>query len=324
MRLTLHAVEETGKMTPMRTDCHAPSNIKPEDYEFEGCFYLIMPQDMRILCAFYPDAFKAFQEEKQRWLDRLAVEGFAGNFRAKKNCDHCGAHFHYANVWMHKPTQQLIVVGQTCADNTMEKSSRAQLEYGRLVSRVHSVRELAKSREAAEKRKSSFFELYPDMIEALKTDHYIVRDIATRLNEYGSLTDKQVALVRKLASEALQPKEAEEVWLPVTEGRRSVVGTILATKTQEGFMRRQSELKMLVKVDGIGGSEKIWCTCPRSLWQTAESDASLKGARISMTITVVRSRNDATFGIGKRPASAEFITEETPTGPVLAETANLS
>lgn len=54
-------------------------------------------------------------------------------------------------------------------------------------------------------RQAKFLAEHPGLETALATDHYIVRDIAARFQQWGSLSEKQVALVLKLAGEATQP-----------------------------------------------------------------------------------------------------------------------
>jgi hypothetical protein len=231
------------------------------------------------------------------WVDSCGWKG--GNFTDKRTCDHCGAYFVYGTAYRHHPTNEVIVVGWECAQNTMDRNDRAELEYARLVNRVHNVREIAKTAQAAAKRKADFFALYPDLQEALKTEHRIVKDIAGRFEDYGSLTEKQVALVRKLAAESkLSPAErGEPEWVPVEEGRRTVEGEVLVVKgssTPWGWSE-----KMLLKVGG-DKAEKIWLSKPRGL------DAE-KGRRVRLTVTVARSEKDPCFGLGSRPTKAVLL-----------------
>lgn len=59
---------------------------------------------------------------------------------------------------------------------------------------------------------------YPGLEDALKCSHPIVQDIAFRFNRWGSLSEKQIALVLKLAADANKPAE------PVVPGEW--VGTV--------------------------------------------------------------------------------------------------
>lgn len=277
----------------IRTDIHTPSSIDPAAYSYERSILTRVPADMEM------DA-KILMEEIRENLAWLAVEGWqGGNFAAKRTCDHCGAHFVYGAAFRHHDTNQVIVVGRECAQNTMSVDSKAELAHQRLVSRVHSMRAEIQARTAIQARMTALLALYPDMVAVLATDHRIVRDIAARFESTGQLTEKQMALVRKLHTESLQPAKAEPAWKPVTEGRRTVEGVILATKLQESLYG--STLKMLVHLDG---DEKVWGSVPSAL---QASDQPLKGARVRFTATFERSRDDALFGFYKRPSKASRV-----------------
>lgn len=65
---------------------------------------------------------------------------------------------------------------------------------------------------------NNFLNQHPGLSEAFATDHYIVRSIFDQFKAKGRLSDKQVALVLKLAGEAAKPKEV----LPPSEWQGTV------------------------------------------------------------------------------------------------------
>lgn len=61
----------------------------------------------------------------------------------------------------------------------------------------------------AERRRivrDAFLARNPGLEEALKIDHHITRDLDVKLTQWGSLTEKQIALAIKLHGEATRPK----------------------------------------------------------------------------------------------------------------------
>jgi hypothetical protein len=287
-----------------RTDVHAPSNINPADYTFSRVFWLCPPKEICFFAALegmsVMDAFRKEQAETKAMVEAEGWKG--GNYAAKRTCDHCGARFNYGVVYRHNPTNELIVVGWICAEKTMDCDSRVELEYNRLVQRVHNMRKHVKAQQALTKRKNDLLALYPDMVELLECGHRIVQDIRSRFETTGYLSVAQMNLVRKLYAEEVHGAEKPEPkWLPVEEGRRELEGQILATKLVDGYYG--STYKMLVQIDRPEGSEKVWVTMPSNLIGQGEK----KGKKVRFTCTVEKSQKDPTFGIGKRPTGASLL-----------------
>lgn len=298
--------------TKVRNDIHSPTNIHPEDYNFERVVYLRASADDRIWMAVAGvEAFKAFEAERKAALDLVEREGWkGGNFTTKRTCDHCGARFNYGVVYRHKPTNELIVVGYICADKTMDVEDRVTLEYDRLKSRVDHMRKWVKTQAAKTRRAEALFEVHPEMREALETDHYIVHDIKRRFAEVGQMTEKQVALVLKLWNESKTGHSSglgEPTWLPVIEGHRTVRGIVMSFKSRPSDYGRLPFVQMLVRVDREDGSgaEKLWGSVPSGL----RSDKFTRGARVEFTADVERSHSDECFGLTRRPTGGRFIEE---------------
>lgn len=139
--------------------------------------------------------------------------------------------------------------------------------------------------------------------DALNVDHYIIRDIAGRFFQYGSLSEKQIALVLKIARE--RAERAAEPQIEITEGHRTMTGKVLSAK-----LNRWETPKMLLKLDT---GEKVWGTVPTALlyqvggatiprrYDRYDQLPLLKGRTVTVTAKVEKSRNDPCFGIFKRP-----------------------
>lgn len=150
----------------------------------------------------------------------------------------------------------------------------------------------------------------PGLAEALQTNHRIVRDIASRFEQFGSLSAAQIGLVFKLAREAQE--RASEVRAQAPTGRQTFTGVVVSVKDHEtdfGVTR-----KMTVKVQNPDGSMWVaWTTVPAALWQTPGFHTSMViGATVTLTATLERGK-DAHFAFGKRPTLVRV--DAWPKGP---------
>lgn len=289
-----------------RTDIHSPKNLDPANYEFEDVIYL------------YPTTAEIWTEfDRQHYdfcMEQVKADGFkGGNFDTKRTCDHCGASFRYGMLYRHV-SGEIVVVGNICADQTFSVSSKAALELKKLKKRVSTFRGKIKSEAARAKRWEDLEELYPDVAAIFEVfDHYIIQDIKQRYLDWGKISDKQLALVRKIAQDIEEKANTPEPeWQEVTEGKRDVTGTILTVKFQNSMYGTSQ--KMLVHLDG---DQKVWGTCPEALsWKTNEYGQAeardfkeMRGMRISFRATFERSKDDAKFGFFKRPTKVVVVEE---------------
>lgn len=128
----------------------------------------------------------------------------------------------------------------------------------------------------------------------------ILRSFANQLARRGGLSDRQVEVAFEIASRP--PKPADPTPVPVVEGRHEITGKVLTVREQASQFGYQ--LKMLVQVEAADGAAyKVWGTVPRSI------DTVERGAQVSFTATVERSKDDENFGFFKRPANAAVVEE---------------
>jgi hypothetical protein len=220
-------------------------------------------------------------------------------------CTACGAAFMHGEVWRHLPTGEHIHVGHICGE-----------KYGLLVDRSAHELEMDRRRQAAAvmierarkaEARRTFLAAHPGLEEALKTDHGIVGDIGRRFIQNAELSEKQVALVFKLAAEAATPKpDAEKlVPAPVASGRQTVEGEVVSVKVHESAYG--DSVKMTVKVQTPEGVWLAWGTRPSNLQCTRGSkvrfEASLKAGR------------DAHFALFSRPTKAVLVAAAQPVTP---------
>lgn len=149
--------------------------------------------------------------------------------------------------------------------------------------------------------------------------NHIVRDIAMRLQSWGSISDPQVTLCSKIVREdderrALRAAE-REMASPAPSGRVVVEGEVVMVRAYEGDYG--TTWKMMVRADD---GWKAFVSIPRDLEPSSytggtEDDPTsfvaqvlaLKGQRVRFTATLAPKADDPTFAIAKRPTKAEVI-----------------
>jgi hypothetical protein len=138
-------------------------------------------------------------------------------------------------------------------------------------------------------------------------------DIYRKLQQYGNLSERQVAAVLRGAerdAEFAARREAERIELksvaPLAEGRRFIAGEIVSAKWKVTPYGMQA--KMLVRE---AEGNKVWGTIPANLVPDDEELQPLVGALVSLTGTVRRADDDPHFGFFSRPQHGALGAGET-------------
>jgi hypothetical protein len=287
-----------------RTDPHSPSNLRTEDYEFAYCY----------------DAHPAEGDRAQAmiWLNLLLEDGWRfGQVHGGDTCDHCGARLRYVAVLKHIPSHTLIKVGEQCLDN---RFSLATSEFHRLRRSA----KLNRERKVMAEVRAEFARDNADVIAFLAEKmtecearfgyipepeydyHLNLRfwefyiSLYTRLERKGTLSDAQVAAVRKSIVKDRERAARREDELadaePVPSGKGTITGEIVKIDLQVNDYG--SREVMTVKDDR---GFKVWGTQPRSLYEAKVGD------RVTFTATLERSDRDEFFGFFKRPSKAKTL-----------------
>ena len=127
-----------------------------------------------------------------------------------------------------------------------------------------------------------------------------IRDMVWKLEQKGTLSDKQVNYLRILVERIARRYERAAQWAaesqdaaPVPTGRLTFTGEVLTVK--EVYSQFGPATKLLLKTaDGW----KAWGTCPRAL------ELPAKGDTVTLTATLEPSKDDAKFGFFSRPTGA--------------------
>jgi hypothetical protein len=276
-----------------RTDAHRPAVLVTEDYDFVGTYDRDIRPPMPPCSA---QALRAFQEAAAR-LAQLArmVSNSAVAERGLSQCHHCGARIRYGAVLFHRPSGSYIAVGETCLENRFELAS---VEFHRL----RKAAELDRAERRIKKAVAEFVEAHEDLaflavaeeVTARTTNDY-VRDVASKLRRYGSLSERQVAAVRRvLEREAERAAQvATEVKVDAPTGRHEVTGRVLTTRWQASDFGET--LKCLVQVgDPTTGAWRAWGSIPSAASWT-------RGDVVTFRATFEPKEDDPTFAFYSRP-----------------------
>jgi hypothetical protein len=226
-------------MTKTRTDAYAPKNLVTEDYE-----YLFADDNQR------PGRLIGVDMD---WWRSITNWDPAMRNRNTNQCHHCGAHLRYFAILRHVPSGFAVVVGETCLDN---RFSLATAEFQRLRKAAELDRQKMRIKAEAEafvsgltgdvrtafERDSIITEAFP-FIEAGSYADYTIRDIKRKVwDYYGNASERQVAFVVKLISEArgkaeaaarIAAERASEVRVNAPTGRVMFEGLVVSRKWRD-------------------------------------------------------------------------------------------
>ncbi len=299
-----------------RTDLHRVSKFKPESYEYLFSFSFPSADAP----GYNVDLLRAVHTgEAQRALifsfgfkptgDHEMVTSPWGKvpFFSYPNgtCDCCGAHFVHGSCYRHAESGEAITLGHICCEKAgIFTNDEWQDAYKAQVAQMRETRRALNRNRAALRR---WVIENREIAKLLHTDHDIARSMRARLIETAAkwgLTDKQIALLRKLADDAANPKAEEvKVAAPKTDERIRVEGTVLSVKEHESAYG--CKMVMTVKVETADGIWITWGTIPGSIIEDVQ-----RGSRVAFDAKIVVSDRDESFTFFKRPTKAQVTNEE--------------
>ena len=296
----MKVVFEDGSVAEVkRTDNHRRGAFQPEMYEFFAWYYLSdrprKGQKSSVMRASEQIA-KYFAGTDEHGIPIVDYEAMPyGDFG---KCGVCGAVFAMGEIWRHKDTNDLVHIGHDC----VAKYEMAGADWDALADERRRALEARRTAARRAKGKEKLLAAYEGLEAALKTDHHIVRDIARKLEQNGTLSDAQCKLVFKIAGEvkariASRAAQIMETHVAAPMGRVTVRGTIVSLKEHEGAYGVTT--KMTVKVAEKGGVWLCWATVPAGL----EPE---KGDEIQFDAELSTGR-EPHFAFGKRPTKASIV-----------------
>ena len=277
----------------MRTDVHRPGVIEPAEYQFIGIWY--DPQSSEVV-----GGDMLMEQEREDIRDFMTDHGARWADHAHGGtCQCCGANAAYLGAFYHESHNEMIRVGQDCAEKLRMGCEGA---FNAARRKVSSAREglMGKARSRLQLEERGLIAAW-NIWEAKAqedSDQVIVVDMVQKLISYGSFSDKQWEFLKRLMyrienRETLEAERAAEKAqaLDCPTGRMDIVGTVLSTRVVEG--QYGATLKMLVKTPG---GYTLWGTVPKGL----EAE---RGTEVSFKATVEPSKDDSKHGYFSRPSA---------------------
>lgn len=286
-------------MADKRTDPHRPSALDPAEYEWVRS---------------YPPSGA---DPTKDWLF---------------TCAHCGHHpCLWGEVYKHKPSGDEIVIGNICAQNTLDYPSIAKLSAARNKKAFTNSRARSTNRAALEVQAPEIVAWLDRILSGEDPEDFdFVLSLAGKYYQGKPFTQKMIDTLERcrLAHQHWQEefekrRKYEEEHPPPAfpEGRKVVRGYIVSVKSKHTDYGWQT--KMLVRLmDG----NKVWGTLPASIMEkvtlpkgwnfqhvnddipSSDLAEKLKGNMIQFSATFQRSSNDEHFGFFSRPSKADFYT----------------
>lgn len=298
-------------MTTKRTDTHSYGSIVPSEYS------LVMMFELAPEMPFFQGVPEWWTKMREQYVALRRDENFR-DFNG--GCAVCGQrNYKTGAIFRHEPTGELIEMGWMCAEKVDLAVDRAEIERFRATRKSLTLAFQARAEKRARIRE--FVATAPEgLLEDLRVDHHIIQDIRSKIGKYaGGLSEKQVALVRRLADEVRNAEpEATPVAIPAEflDGRVEFEATILGFKTVEGMYGTQD--KMIVQVDVEGGAFKLYGTAPAKLYDLCEKKfdgevpeggywKAIRGEKIKMKARIDQSDRDEAFGFTNRPSVVAFV-----------------
>lgn len=325
---------EVKKSSTKRDDKWSPSNIDWNRLEIAMIIekYVEENEEGRQHSTSYdsivrdnlPMAFEETPDSNARTalMDYYDIRGLSDD-ESKMRCGVCGHVLRYGGVLVDLELRDGVMVGFDCLE-TYERVTEglvdARFKARNAAARAFGDKNYAKCCAENEGLDEAF---------EIAKDNHIVSDIYQKLRKYGSISEKQIALVHKIAQGTIdyqaRMEERERIAAAAPDapsGKQTVSGTVVSLKSQETYFGgvRQVQLKMLVVADE---GWKVWSTVPASLTDIPIKDETgyVMGSRsinpgehITFSVTLEPSPDDKKFTFGKRPTKA-ILSEKTEIGP---------
>jgi hypothetical protein len=324
-----------------RIDTHRPAAIVPADYSFVAFEAEKATGDVML------DAEIHRENRRMITLHMQSTGGKYSHHDHGGNCGICGnANAIYTALFHHAPTNTYIRTGQDCAakldagvdftkfingtrDALAARAGKRKAQAFLASHGLEAAWALALAAEAdlpIDPRRTRKEQGWDDVnsvntiieVTELYFEERTIRDIVGKLVKYGSISEKQVAFVRKLldAIPARAGKEAARAAeiaaakpVPVSDKRITIKGKVLSIRPATEF----APTKILVQhADGW----KVWGTMPvvtsvgevNGLVETIYTPID-KGDEIQFDARVTVSKDDPKFGFYKRPTKAQITKE---------------
>jgi hypothetical protein len=246
-------------------------------------------------------------------------------------CDICGQSICDVVRLRHRVTGEMRMLGLDCAstfDMNLGKAFR-DAKTGLL-----KIKREATTRRKAEKLAVVLAPLRAEMTAWAAEDSFranVARNAIRVMDKGRRPSPEHMALIEKCRAQGPQrgferrerPARVEEQHVPAPEGKQTIRGVVVSTKSEDKMFGRQvtPTYRMTVKVTtDDGGVYFVNGTAPRALldaaWERLECPEgalpALRGCVVEFTATLTRSDRDEHFAFADRPSKARLV--EWPAG----------
>ena len=247
-----------------------------------------------------------------------------------RRCALCGHGLKIACAVTHRPSGNGYWIGRDCA-----KSITCLAGYGKL---IEGATVALAQRLACDKREGDWLAKNPDAMGIVTwakrpAAPRICRDMVEKLRRFGSLSDKQVAVLEKIRQDDIDRRA--KATAKVQPGRQTFKGIVRKVRVEEGIQRsRWGHAPKIAKVLlDLGTGVRLWGNLPENSTLTEAMMTRLPESRractkvgyeietheivavgdtIQMTATVEAKEGDDLFGFWKRPAKVVITFAAAP------------
>lgn len=257
----------------------------------------------------FPEPFGVTASLSQIEADRRKIEEVISKAKALgvelHQCYVCGQHLKY-NYVVQDATGKNFVVGCDCVEKIGDTRlmTTIQIEHERARKNADRQRKISKEMRRKLDNELAWLSENPTLADAFdfcknnESAWHVSRDIARKVGEFGSISEKQVAvLVREYDKHLNPPKQEEVVEVPV--GKQIITGEVLSFKWVDSYTGYgHGSLKFLVKDDR---GFKVFGTCPSSLSE------AVKGSRVTFT-AILQPTKDFGFAFSSHPSKGTVLS----------------
>jgi len=246
-------------------------------------------------------------------------------------CALCGHRLKIACAVTHQPTGNGYWIGRDCTS-----SITSLQKFGPL---IKDATVALAQRLACDKREADFVAKNPDVLGILTWSRRpaaprICRDMIEKLRRYGSLSEKQVALMEKIRQQDIERRA--KATGKAEAGRKLITGTVLKVTIEESEFGSKWHTPTYAKVlldlgNGVRLLGKLpeYSTVTEQIKSRAPAYLNIgnqcntheivkKGDTIELKATVTQSPKDDLFGFWKRPANFKILAmAPEPVAPVV-------
>lgn len=273
-----------------------------------------------------PETGSISAEVEMEVIDEAAWEKFDAPKSEAHRCALCGHKLKISCAVTHKTTGHGYWIGRDCA-STIESLKRfGDVVKGATVALAQRI--------ACDKREADFLAANPDAISIiawakLPRAPRIARDMLEKMRRFGSISDKQIALLEKIRYQDEQRRATATA--KVTTGRQVIKGTVMkVTVSADDFTPNKMIAKVIVD---CGNGTRLMGNLPEYMTvvplirsrvpeylrkdgcEASTHEVIKKGDVIELTASVNPSKNDELFGFWKRPAKFSILVLAPPPPP---------